>query len=343
MSTSLATAKSNIPEQQDGAAVYNRYIRTMQVGLEQVAAHYAISSIFTSYPDEADVFCYSVRRLAWDSVMSGRVRLATGQALICSKITEAAETVAFAVLHFGDQNITAVVKRFDPSQSTEYEQFVAEAQAAVNLADFPEVVRCFDRHFGAQTYSLRSLFRDEQKRILEILLSSTLAEVESSLSAIYENQASLLHFLSQSKLPRPEALTVAATFAINAGMRKALEAEPIDAIQARSWLGLAKSDQVPLNKQLLSYIVDQKMKRVMLALHEHPEDLHCVEDCAAGGSHPRRAALRREPVAGAEPLVRHLPLSPRQPTVRGVGGENERARIAAAHRRRIHRRRRRQR
>jgi alpha-amylase/alpha-mannosidase (GH57 family) len=274
----LAAAKSNLPEQKDGATVYNRYIRSMQVGLEQVAAHYAISSIFTSYPDEADIFCYSVRRLAYDSFMSGRVRLAVGQALICSKITEAAETVAFAVLHFGDQNITAVVKRFDPAQSADYDQFVEEAKAAVNLADFPAVVRCFDRHFGAQTYSLRSLFRDEQKRILEILLTTTLQEVESSLSAIYENQASLLHFLSQSKLPRPEALTVAATFAINAGLRRALEAEPIDAIQARTWLGLAKSDQVTLDKQLLGYIVDQKMKRVMLGLHDHPEDVRCVED-----------------------------------------------------------------
>jgi alpha-amylase/alpha-mannosidase (GH57 family) len=274
----LAAAKSNLPDQQDGAAVYNRYVRSMQVGLEQVAAHYAISSIFTSYPDEAEIFCYSVRRLAWDSVVSGRVRLAVGQALICSKITEAAETVAFGVLHFGDQNITAVVKRFDPAQSAEYDQFVEEAKAAVSLGDFPEVVRTFDRHFGGQTYSLRSLFRDEQKRILEILLTSTLEEVESSLSAIYENQASLLHFLSQSKLPRPEALTVAATFAINAGLRRALEAEPIDAIQARSWLGLARSDQITLDKQLLGYIVDQKMKRVMLALHEHPENLTAVED-----------------------------------------------------------------
>jgi alpha-amylase/alpha-mannosidase (GH57 family) len=274
----LASAKSNLAEQKDGATVYNRYIRSMQVGLEQVAAHYAISSIFTSYPDEADIFCYSVRRLAYDSVLSGRVRLAVGQALICSKITEAAETVAFAVLHFGDQNITAVVKRFDPAKSSEYDQFVEEAKAAVNLADFPEVVRVFDRHFGAQTYSLRSLFRDEQKRILEILLTSTLEEVESSLSAIYENQASLLHFLSQSKLPRPEALTVAATFAINAGLRRALEAEPIDAIQARTWLGLAKSDQVALDKQLLGYIVDQKMKRVMLGLYDHPENVRCVED-----------------------------------------------------------------
>jgi len=274
----LSAAKSNLPDQQDGATVYNRYIRSMQVGLEQVAAHYAISSIFKSYPDEADIFCYSVRRLDWDSVVSGRVRLAVGQALICSKITEAAETVCFGVLHFGDQNITAVVKRFDPADSSEYNQFVEEAKAAVTMGDFPEVVRCFDRHFGSQTYSLRSLFRDEQKRILEILLSDTLAEVESSLSAIYENQASLLHFLSQSKLPRPEALTVAATFAINAGLRRAIEAEPIDALQARSWLGLAKSAQVTLDKQLLSYVVDQKMKQVMLALHERPEQLAVVDD-----------------------------------------------------------------
>ena len=256
----LAPAKSNLPEQQDGASVFNRYVRSMQVGLEQVAAHYAISSMFKGYPDHADVFSYSVERLAWDSVVSGRVRLAVGQALICSRITEAAETVAFGVLHFGDQNITAVVKRFDPANSADYDQFASEAKEAVSAADFPAVVRCFDRHFGSQTYSLRSLFRDEQKRILDILLTTTLEEVESSLSTIYENQASLLHFLTQSKLPRPEALTVAATFAINAGLRRALDAEPIDAMQVRNWLGLAKSDQVTLDKQLLGYIAEQKMK-----------------------------------------------------------------------------------
>ncbi|MGA7524322.1 MAG: DUF3536 domain-containing protein [Acidobacteriaceae bacterium] len=274
----LAEAKSNLPEQLDGATVYSRYVKSMQVDLEQVAAHYAISSIFTSYPDEADLFCYSVRRLAYESVFSGRVRLAVGQALISSKITEAAETVAFGVLHFGDQNITAMVKPWDNGESAEYDEFVEKAKAAVNLADFPEVVRIFDRYFGGQTYSLRSLFLDEQKRILEILLTGTLDEVESSLSAIYENQASLLHFLSQSKLPRPEALTVAATFAINAGVRRALEAEPIDAIRARSWLALAKSDQVSLNSQLLGYIAEQKMNKAMLTLLADPESVRCVED-----------------------------------------------------------------
>jgi alpha-amylase/alpha-mannosidase (GH57 family) len=276
--TRLAAAKSNLPEQKDGATVYDRYVRPMEVTLEQVAAHYAISSIFTSYPDEADIFSYSVRRLAWDTVLSGRVRLVVGQALICSRITEAEETVAFGVLHFADQNITAVVKSFDPADSADYDRFVEESKAALSTGDFPEVVRCFDRHFGSQTYSLRSLFRDEQKRILEILLTGTIEEVESSLSAIYDNQASLLHFLSQSKLPRPQALTVAATFAINAGLRRALESEPVDALQARTWLGLAKSDEVQLDKQLLGYIAEQRMKSLMVALHERADDSGLLED-----------------------------------------------------------------
>jgi alpha-amylase/alpha-mannosidase (GH57 family) len=268
----LAAAKSNIPDQQDGAAVYNRYIRRMQVGLEQVAAHYAISSIFTSYPDEAELFCYAVHRQFYEAVSSGRVRLVMGQAQVSSRITEASESVAFAVLHFGDQNITAVVKRWNPDASAAWDQFVADAKDAVSRADFPEVVRCFDREFGPQAYSVRSLFRDEQKRILDILLTNTIADVETSLSNIYENQASLLHFLSESGLPQPAALTLAATFAINAGLRRALESDPVDAVQARIWLNLAESDQIALDRPALGYLVDQRMKRAMLDLHETPED-----------------------------------------------------------------------
>jgi alpha-amylase/alpha-mannosidase (GH57 family) len=274
----LAAAKSNLPEQQDGASVYNRYVRRMQVGLEQVAAHYAISSIFSNYPDEVDLFCYTVRRIAYEAVFSGRVRLVVGQALVCSNITEASETVSFAVLHFGDQNITAVVKRWDPDEIAAYEKFVTDAKDAVSRADFPDVVRCFDRHFGGKTYSIRSLFRDEQTRIVDMLLKSTQAEVESSLTTIYENQASLLHFLSQSGLPRPSALTITATFAINAGLRRAIESNPIDVLHVRSWLSAAAADQVTLDKPLLGYIVDQRMKRAMVELHDHPDDARNLDD-----------------------------------------------------------------
>ena len=265
----LATAVSNIAKLGDGAEVYEQYVRGMEVGLEQVGAHYAISSVFTSYPDKTDLFCYTVRRLEYGVETSGRGRLAIGKAHICSKITEEQETVVFAVLHFGDQNISAAVKRHKPEDEGLYEEFARLVRLAFIQADFPEVIRGFDRYFGGTTYSIRSLFRDEQQRILELILKPRLQRVEASLASIYEDQASLLHFLSQTGLQRPAALTMAATFAINAGLRRALDAEPLDAIQLRIYLGLALSDNVELEKSLLSYIADRKMKQAMVQLqHE---------------------------------------------------------------------------
>ncbi|QNI31538.1 DUF3536 domain-containing protein [Alloacidobacterium dinghuense] len=263
----LREAKSNVPEQQNGASIYERQIKKMQVGLEQVAAHYAISSIFTSYPEEAELFCYSIRRLTYEVVTSGRGRLLFGKARVASQITQELEAVTFAVVHFGDQNITAVVKRSNPSLDGEYEDFVKKARAAVIGADFPALIRLFDHVFDGQTYSIQSLFRDEQRRIVKVILQSTISEVESSLTAIYEDHASLLHFLGQTGLPKPRALSLAATFAVNAGLRKALESDPIDALQVRAYRGLASGDKIEVDKSGLSYISDQKMKRVMVRLH----------------------------------------------------------------------------
>ncbi len=263
----LGKAKSNVAEQKDGAAIYQRQIKTMQVGLEHVAAHYAISSIFTSYPDEAELFCYSIRRLTYEVVTSGRGRLLFGQARVASQITQEPETVIFAVVHFGDQNITAVVRRYDPSQEEMYKDFVQRARSAVIGADFPALIRLFDQLFSSQTYPIQSLFRDEQRRIVKLILESTIAEVESSLIAIYEDHASLLHFLGQTGLPKPPALNMAATFAMNARLRKALENDPIDALQVRAYRGLAAGDKIEVDRNTLSYIADQKMKRVMVKLN----------------------------------------------------------------------------
>ena len=262
----LAEARSNVPEAGDGARIYKKSVETMELHLEQVAAHYAISSIFSSFADETDLFCYRVRRISHEIYTSGRGRLALGRAHVASAITGNAQSFSFAVLHFGDQNITAAVKAYDEADAAAFETFSAEAAEHVQRADFPEVIRLIDRFYGHADYSLTSLFTDEQRRIVALILNSTLLDIENSLKTIYEDHASLLHYLSQAGLPKPPALTLAAGFAINAGLRRTLEAEPIDLPQMRYLLSLAKADQVQLESATLSYIADQRMKRAMVEL-----------------------------------------------------------------------------
>ena len=275
----LALAKSNVAAFGDGAKIYSQQCLRMELSLEQVAAHYAISSIFSSFADETEIFCYHVHRVSYEILNSGRGRLALGRARIQSTLTEQAEMFSFAVLHFGDQNITAAVKAYDstnPAAAEAFDKVMKQTREQVLHANFPEVIRILDRFYDLD-YSLISLFRDEQRRILQIILDSTLLDIESSLKNIYDDHASLLHYLSQAGLPKPSALALAAGFAVNAGLRHALENDPIDLSLIQSFLKMAAADKVELDTPTLTYIADLRMKRAMLELNMSSGSLEILD------------------------------------------------------------------
>ncbi|HTD96838.1 MAG TPA: DUF3536 domain-containing protein, partial [Edaphobacter sp.] len=274
----LAQAKSNLPEVGSGAEVYRRYITGMKIGLEQVGAHYAISSMFRSYPEDGELFCFDVHRESHEVFTSGRGRVALGRSRVYSRVTEETEEICFAVLHLGDQNLSAAVKRYVPSDPAEVEAFgtfSTEVGNSMRRANLPEVIRLIDRFFGETAYSLTSLFADEQHRILHTILNQTVSEMEDSLRKIYEDHASLLHFLTETGMSAPPALASAAQFAINASLRRAIEAEAFDPVEIESLLSRAHADQITLDAHLLGYTAGQRMKRAMIRL----------EAAASGESH----------------------------------------------------------
>jgi alpha-amylase/alpha-mannosidase (GH57 family) len=265
----LSEALSNVPEIGNGAEVYRRFVTGARLDLEHVGAHYAISSMFRSYPDFGQIFCFDVHRHSYDVLSSGHGRFAFGRALMRSRITEESEDICFAVLHLGDQNLTAAVKRYKPRDAeadAAWDEFIAQARDAVRRANLPDLIRLIDRHFDNTLYSLNSLFADEQHRILKSILNQTLAEVEESLMRIYEEHATLLDFISEARVPAPPALAVTAGFAINASLRHALDAEIFDTTEITRLLRRAEIDHVVLDAPLLSFTADKRIKRAMIRL-----------------------------------------------------------------------------
>ena len=292
----LATAKSNDPEFADGAEVYRRFVTSGRLDLESVGAHYAISSMFRSYPDSGQIFCFDVRRQTYDVFTSGRGRFSLGRASLRSRITEQTEDLCFAVLHLGDQNLSAAVKHFKPEDEATWQTFVSNARGALRRANLPELVRCIDGYFDNTLYSLTSLFADEQHRILQSILNQTLSEVENSLMRIYEEHATLLDFLGEAHVPTPPALAVTAGFAINASLRRALDANTFDSTEIARLLRRSEIDHVVLDNDLLSYTSDRRMKRAMVRL-----------EAAAELQAPQNIAVLNETLAIAESL-RTLPM-----------------------------------
>jgi alpha-amylase/alpha-mannosidase (GH57 family) len=265
----LSEAPSNVTDIGNGAEVYRRYVLPSRLDLEHVGAHYAISSMFRSYPDAGHIFCFDVQRHEYDTMASGHGRFAVGRALLRSRITDESEEICFAVLHLGDQNLTAAVRRYnseDPEAATQWKEFVDKARASVRRANLAELIRQIDRYFNNTLYSLNSLFADEQQRILQSILNQTLSEVEGSLMRIYEEHATLLDFISEAHVPAPPALAVTAGFAINASLRHALDHKTFDATEIARLIRRAEIDHVTLDAPLLSYTADKLIKRAMVKL-----------------------------------------------------------------------------
>ena len=273
----LALAHSNVPDLENGAIIYSRLVRTFQVGLEQVVAHYAISSVFSGSPldvatPDYELYCYCIENLERRTHRYGAGQVTLGRSRITSQLTESTDTFAYAVLHFGDQNLTAAVKRYTPTDETALTWLNHAIDRAVSAADLPEVVRLIDGYFGESAYSLTSLFNDEQRRILHRILMPTLDEVEFAMTDIHREHASLMHFLSRAGLPKPAPLTIAAQLAINSGMRRALEHEPIDAERILELLETSRTDMVVLETDKLGFLADQRMKHAMVRLQQDPAD-----------------------------------------------------------------------
>ena len=147
----------------------------MELGLEQVAAHYAISSVFSSFAEETELFCYRVRRISYDIYTSGRGRLALGRARHRKRHHRAgAELSVLRCCTSAIRTSRRPLKPYTDADATEFDAFAAEAAEQVQRADFPDVIRLIDRYYGHVDYSLTSLFTDEQRRIVQLILNSTL-------------------------------------------------------------------------------------------------------------------------------------------------------------------------
>ncbi|MCI0438502.1 MAG: DUF3536 domain-containing protein, partial [Chloroflexi bacterium] len=216
----LAKARSNIPEHGDGRAIYEKWVKPSMIDLITVTAHYAISSLFEQYEDETRVYSYVIQREDYQTDEAGRMRLALGRVRTTSEITGETNVVSFGVLHFGDHTIHAGVRQY--RSEDEYQQMISETRRAFEVADFTEVIRGLNRHFGETTYTLRALFSDEQRKVLGYILESIVADAEAAFRRVYEQNYPLMRFVADLGRPLPQPFQDAADTVINTDLRKSV-------------------------------------------------------------------------------------------------------------------------
>ena len=275
----LQAAPSNIAEFGDGAGVYRKFVKF--VDLPKVCAHFAISSLFEQYPAEAHIDHYAVSVEDYRRKQAGRTELVVGRCRVTSGITGRSDSYEFGLLYLGNQDFTCGVRGIGVTAA--YETMASELTDAFERGAFADIVRLVDRHLGQSRFTISNLFKDEQRSILTTLLAETARDFEDTNRRLYSENHILMGFLKESLIPVPKAFMAAAEFTLNTDLRRLLE-DGMPGVAAHVPATLREFERwgVEPDSVGLEFAFRKRLERLMSKLAESPAEQGIfaeIEDC----------------------------------------------------------------
>jgi alpha-amylase/alpha-mannosidase (GH57 family) len=264
----LAQARSNLPEQGDGRAIYERYVQPAMVDLEKVGAHYAVSSLFEEYGEVTRIYCYDVGRMEYRSSRQGKLRVVVGQVSVSSEITWESDQITFGVLHLADHSVLGGVRKFQGKE--DYQSLDQAVEKAVASGDLAELVRVVEHNFGSVTYTLRMLFRDEQRKILGIILEEATNEARVLYRNFHDGHAHLIRFVTELGVPLPRRFRLAVDFTLNSDLLDAFCNGEVDLPKSREILEEIKRTGVKPDAVTLEFALRQTIERLFAQFVANP-------------------------------------------------------------------------
>ena len=264
----LRAAPSNVLA--NGLEAYEQYAKPAAVSLPRVGAHYAISSLFEEYPEEYAFGCYKVHGTIGLRETAGRSRLVTGRASVASVVTWENLDVQFAVVHAGDHNLSCgIAAPGDPGAMRDAEAALREA---FERGDLAATIRALDARFGRNIYSIRHLFRDEQRKVVAEVLAPAYREAEATYRQVFANNYPVLRFLQWLSVPPPRHFLDAAAFVVETDLKRLLGGQDMDLERLDERIGEAKRFGLTLDYDALGMLAAQWVNRRLARFDQTPQD-----------------------------------------------------------------------
>lgn len=271
----LEKAPSNVPEYENGAEVFNDLVKPSVVDIHRLGAHYAVSSLFEEYPEEAKVHCFTVRREMYNLEEMGEQKLATGKATVRSNITWDEEDIAFAVLYMGGHNlIGGILSGYEDEFFSKFQKEIKETFLKSNIS---EAFHLIDESFGENNYSLWHLFRDQQREVLKQILEPKIEELKTLLEQEFEEIYPTIRAMKEMKAPLPKAFSMIGEFVLSEDFRKLFKQDDLDIERLQELVEELTKGDFEIDKEMLSFEASNKINSLMDKLSGNPEDVTIMD------------------------------------------------------------------
>jgi len=217
----LQRAKSNITQFGDGKNVYNMFVKGSQITIEQVVAHWAISSAFEDEEDFSSIYCYDIKKISHKKIKKDQAFLITGRIEISSRITLEKEDKIFALYGTENSEVYCAVANFEnPAKFSELKKIIADT---FHCADPIKIIHTIENKVSKQLYTFKDVLIDKRKRILEKTIYKKLVNTAKMYDNLYSEMKGTVLHLAGLGMDIPDVFRLAAKYTLSHKLEKLLE------------------------------------------------------------------------------------------------------------------------
>lgn len=209
----LSEAKSNFPEYGTGKDIFEKFVKPSIVTLKQIASLWAVTSLYQDFEDEEDVYCYKVKKHAYKKVQKGTSKLIMGHIEIQSKVTLQKSNMMFALVQYSGGDFHCTIKEF--SNENEYSNIQKDLFRIFILSPLTEIIRALDEYFGREYFTLKDIFIEERRKILQIMLKGKMQKFAQTYQEIYTEGKSSIYHMQSLGLSIPDEFKISAGYTLS--------------------------------------------------------------------------------------------------------------------------------
>ena len=217
----LQEAKSNIQEFGTGKDIYERFVKPSVVSSKDIACLWAISSLYQDFEDEEDVYCYTVKRNVYQKVQKGNSNFIIGNIEIRSKVTLQKSNLIFVLMQYSGGDFHCAIKEY--SSFEEFSKLKNHLVKTFMLYPLTEIIRSIDECFGKEYFTLKDIFIEERKKILQILLKDQLEKFANTYKDMYNQGKGSIYHMQNLGLEIPNEFKISAQYALSNKYNELLE------------------------------------------------------------------------------------------------------------------------
>jgi alpha-amylase/alpha-mannosidase (GH57 family) len=272
----LKDAPSNVPEFENGAKVYDVFVKKAIIDLPRIGAQAIVNQLFSDMKPSSSVeeqqygCCFAIVFKEIEKHETGKFKIVFCQSTVKSTITLDEAAISGIALWLGDHNVSCGVKQ-DIDQAT-FKALKEEILKSFNKGEINETISILSRIFGNNIYSLKDMLKDDQVRIMNLIIQEAVKRATELNDIIYRDYSALLHFMKEIRLIPPKSFQKAAETILNSEILKLLITDEVNTDKLGKLVATSKTLSIDLDLELLSLEASQKITKQLRKILDSPLD-----------------------------------------------------------------------